>query len=139
MLGERRFFMNTKKAVYQIGWIFIKILLALLIVFLVYKYCAASYDFGYRVFNEKPVANPPGKEVVVEINSSMSLNDIAKTLEEQNVLRDSRLFIVQVKLHQYEKKITAGSYTLTNAMTNKEIMKTLAGEVLEVEEEEIKK
>lgn len=128
--------MDTKKAFYRIGWIFIKMLMAILIIFLLYKYCVAFYLFGYRVFNEKPVANPPGKEIVMEVTPSMSLDDIATNLEEQNMIRDAAIFNFQVRLNKYENKIKAGSYTLTNSMKNKEIMKTLAGEVEETEEEE---
>lgn len=128
--------MDTKKTLYHLGWILIKILFGILVVFLVYEYSIASYEFGYRVFNEKPMANPPGKEVVVDINSSISANEIGQLLENKRLIQNGNLFEVQVKLFQYEDKFVSGTYTLTNAMTSKEMMKVLAGEVEETKEEE---
>ncbi|RDU22448.1 endolytic transglycosylase MltG [Anaerosacchariphilus polymeriproducens] len=131
--------MNTKRTFYHTARVLIKILLAIFVVFLVYKYCADSYLFGYRVFNEEPVANPPGKEIQVEIKPGMSLKDITAKLEKENVIRDSALFMFQVRLHRYENKLKSGTYTLTNSMTNKEIMKILTGIVEETLDEEIKR
>lgn len=131
--------MNTKRTFYHTARILIKILVAIVVVLLLYKYCSVSYRFGYRVFNEKPVSNPPGKQIQVEIKPGMALKDITSKLKKENVIRDADLFMIQVRLHRYENKIKAGTYTLTNSMTNREIMKILAGIVEETLDEEIKR
>ena len=56
----------------------------------------------------------------------MSGSDIGSMLEEKGLIRDARLFAVQLKLSAYSKKIKPGIYTLNTSMTAKEMMEAMS-------------
>lgn len=105
-----------------------RLLLAIVVVMIVYIGALTAYDFGYRLFAEKPVSMAPGQEVEVTIEEGMGTDAVADMLEAQGVIRDAKIFKIQNKLSHYSSGFLAGTYTLNTSMTNDEIMAVLSGE-----------
>ena len=106
-----------------------KLLLAIVVVMIVYIGALTAYDFGYRIFAEKPMRVAPGQEIVVIIKEGMGTGAVANMLEDQGVIRDALIFRIQNKLSHYSGGFLAGMYTLNTSMDNEEIMAILSGEV----------
>lgn len=108
-----------------IKWAF-GVLIALFIIYLAISLGTTGYDFGYRVFTEAAIDNPPGKDVLVQVSEDTSERELGKILEEKGLVRDSRLFYLQLKLSAYSGKIIPGVYTLNTSMTPKEMIVAMA-------------
>ena len=121
--------MKKQKITYPALFRIIKLLLAVVVVMIVYIGALTAYDFGYRLFAEKPVSVAPGQEMVVTIEEGMGTGAVAEMLEAQGIIRDATIFKVQNKLSHYSSGFLAGTYTLNTSMTNDEIMAVLSGEV----------
>lgn len=104
------------------------IIVAVAVIILGYLIASKAYNFGYRLFAEKPMSLAPGIEKVVVIEEDMRLRDVAKMLERGGVIRDAGIFKVQNKFSHYSSSFEAGTYTLNTSMTNEEIMAVLSGE-----------
>jgi UPF0755 protein len=87
-----------------------------------------GYDFGYRVFTEPAMEQAPGRDVMVLVKEDMSQREIAEMLEDKGLVRDSNLFLLQLKLSAYSGKLLPGVYTLNTSMEPKEMMVVMATE-----------
>ena len=121
--------MKKQKSAYSALFRITKLLLAVVIVMIVYVGALTAYDFGYRIFAEKPVTQAPGQEVVVTIEEGMGTGAVAEMLEAQGVIRDALVFKIQNKLSHYSSGFRAGTYTLNTSMENDDIMVVLSGEI----------
>jgi UPF0755 protein len=63
---------------------------------------------------------------MVLVKEDMSQKEIAEMLEEKGLVRDSRLFLLQLKLSAYSGKLIPGVYTLNTSMEPKEMMVVMA-------------
>ncbi|MCR4807963.1 MAG: endolytic transglycosylase MltG [Lachnospiraceae bacterium] len=95
-----------------------------------------AYDFGFRVFTEGPVAEAPGRDIVMSVDKGEGLKAIAEKLEEKGITSDWALFFIQAKLSEYKGSIDPGTYTLNNSMTTDEIMAVLTKAEIESTGEE---
>ena len=95
-----------------------------------------AYDFGFRVFTEGPVAEAPGRDIVMSVEAGEGKTDIAKKLEEKGITSDWMLFYVQSKLSEFKGSIDPGTYTLNNSMTTDEILAVLTNAEIESDEDE---
>lgn len=95
-----------------------------------------AYDFGFRVFTEGPVAEAPGRDIIMSVDEGEGMTDIAKKLEEKGITSDWMLFFVQAKLSEHKGSIDPGTYTLNNSMETEEIMAVLTKADKEAEEGE---
>lgn len=120
--------MSASKIVLRVLSISMSALSLILVVFLLYKVGLSAYDFGYRVFTEKPVASEPeqGQDVTIEIKSGMSAAEIGQLLETKKLIDDKNLFIVQLKLSSFANKIKPGIYTLNTSLTAYEMMEIMS-------------
>ena len=84
-----------------------------------------AYDFGFRIFTEGPVAEAPGRDIIMSVDKGEGLTDVSKKLEEKGVTSDWMLFFIQAKLSEYKGKIEPGTYTLNNSLTTDELMAIL--------------
>jgi UPF0755 protein len=121
--------MKNQKAAYSVIFRITKLLAAVIIIMLIYIASLKSYDFGYRIFSERPVSMAPGMDVTVEIKSGMNTDAISNLLEEKGVIRDALIFKIQNRFSHYHGEFQAGTYTLNTSMDNEEIMAILSGEV----------
>ena len=103
---------------------------------LIRKVCLISYDYGYRVFSERPMTEGVGfdEEVVIPVGSSAM--DIGKILKNKGLIRDEKLFYIQVLLSSYRGKLNPGDYMLSTSMTAEDMMRVMAGAEKESDEEE---
>ncbi len=112
----------------------IKIAVVALVVMYTARFTKVAYDFGYRLFTEKPMAEAPGLDIKVTIPNGSDARDIGKILEERGIIRDGNLFLVQVMISDYRGKLSAGTYTLNTSWDAETIMKTIAGDAAEGDE-----
>ena len=113
---------STNKLVFRFVSISFSVLILLVIFIGVFKASAFCYDFGYRIFTEKPMESAPGRDVVVQIDTDDSTFDIGKMLEQKGLGRDSSLYVAQYYLSAYVNDLLPGTYTLNTSMTTKEML-----------------
>ena len=128
---------SANKVVFRFVSISFTVLILLVIFIGVFKASAFCYDFGYRIFSEKPMESEPGRDVVVQIDAEDSAFDIGKMLKQRGLVRDSSLYVAQYYLSAYVNDLLPGTYTLNTSMTTKEmlIVMSTALEDTEVEKE----
>lgn len=124
--------MNSKEVVISVFSTVFKIVLAIIMVMLVYKWSLQAYDYGQRVFNEPPMSAGNGRAVTIVINEGDSAKEIGKKLEKNGLIRDAMLFRIQEMLSAYKDKLQPGTYELNTSMKTEEMMEIMA---MQVEEE----
>ena len=124
--------MNSKEVIVPVFSTVFKIVVAVIIVMLVYKWSVSAYEYGQRVFNEPPVAAGEGRVITVTVEAGDSAKKIGNMLEEKGLIRDAKLFQIQEMLSKYKDKIQPGTYELSTAMTTEEMMGIMS---MQVEEE----
>lgn len=128
--------MNSREIVGSVFGIAIKIIVAVILVMFVYKYAFVAYDFGYRIFGEKPMTSGDGRNITLVIPDGSGAKEIGEILESKGLIRDATLFVVQEKLSNYSGEIPAGEYVLNTSMTAEEMIEVMATGISIVEEEE---
>ena len=118
--------MNTKQMIVAVLGMIFRVAIAVLAFVLFYKGAVTAYDYGYRVFQEPPVAEKPGADVQVEITVGKSALQIGEILESKGLIRDAKLFYVQNLLSHYKDKLRAGVYILNTSMTMEEMMQIMS-------------
>lgn len=121
--------MNSKEVVISVFSTVFKIVLAIIIVMLVYKWSLSAYQYGQRVFNEPPMSAGSGRNVTVVVNQGDTAKEIAQMLEKNGLIRDAELFIIQEMLSEYKGKMQPGTYELSTSMTTDEIMAALSVQI----------
>lgn len=106
----------------------LKCMIFIIIIMLLYYYGKKAYSFGYKVFAEETVSQPPGKKVAVTIAAGIGGADLGKMLEEKGLIRDASVFRVQYMLSEYKDKLKQGSYVLNTSQTSEEMLGVLSGE-----------
>lgn len=100
---------------------------------LIFRGAVACYEYGYRIFNEPPVAIGEGRTVSVTVPADFTVKNLAALLESKGLVRDSNLTILQFYCSEYRKDIKAGTYNLSTAMTAEEMFAVMAGEKWEAQ------
>lgn len=119
--------MNAKKVALAVLGSLTRLTLALGVIYVIYTGAKASYDYGYRVFTEPPVALGEGREVKVAITEDMSPWKMGEMLEEKGLVRDGRLFVIQYYVSDYRKDVKPGNYVLNTNMTAEDMMAAMVG------------
>lgn len=128
--------MNARQLVGTVFDTVAKIIVIIAVVMFTYKYALEAYDFGYRIFAEKPVSTEETARVIsISISEDATSMDIGKVLEEKGLIRDARLFYVQEILSGYHDELKPGIYELSSDMTSKEMMAVMASEPVETGEQ----
>ena len=128
--------MNSREIVGSVFGITVKIIVAVVVVMFVYKYAFVAYDYGYRIFGEKPITSGEGRDITVVVSNGDGAKEIGEVLESKGLIRDAKLFVIQEKLSNYSGKIPAGEYVLNTSMTAEEMIEVMATGVSTVEEED---
>ena len=124
--------MNSKEVVISVFSTVFKIVLAIIIVMLVYKWSLMAYDYGQRVFNEPPMSAGSGRTVTIVVNEGDTAKEIGEKLEKNGLIRDAMLFRIQEMLSAYKDEMQPGTYELNTSMKTEEMMEIMA---MQVEEE----
>ena len=90
-----------------------------------------AYDYGYRIFQEPPVAEAPGYDIEVQITMGKGAKEIGELLEQKGLIRDANLFYIQNLLSHYKGELNPGVYTLNTSMTMQEMMEVMSADVAE--------
>ena len=136
MPKERRDFMNGKYLVGAVIEAVIKVIVIAVVVMFVFRTATTAYDFGYKVFADKPVSVSGGRTITVGIAESASVKDIAQMLEEKGLIEDARLFVVQELLSAYHGEILPGIYDLSTSTTAEEMLAVMSTPAEESKEED---
>ena len=130
--------MSASKVVMKIVSFCFSILIVILLVMGFYRGGKWAFEFGHRVFTETAVDLPgDGQEKVVEITPGMGAMELGDLLEKKGLIRDSKLFFLQLKLSSFSNKMKEGTYTLSTSMTAYEMMQVMsASEIEDTETEE---
>lgn len=127
--------MNIKKAALTVLSITLNIVVTALIIIGLSRLGTAAYHYGHSVFHAEAMDPAPGRQVNVSVEKGASVGEIGQLLQEKGLVEDWKLFYIQARLSKYYDTMSAGEYTLTTAMTPKEMMAVMSGETLEEEEE----
>lgn len=109
--------MDIKKILLTIISISVKMICLAVVIMAIYTIGIKAYDFGVKLFAEVPMEAEPGTDIRVLVTDDMSLTDIAKELQEKELIENSFAFIIKGKLAKLDKHITASAYTLNTSMT----------------------
>ena len=120
--------MKIGKLLTKIGTLLIKVASICLAAFILYKVATVCYDYGFRIFAEKPVDRQPGIDVNVAIVEGKSVKEIGKLLEEKGLIRSGSLFVWQEKFSEYSGDLKPGVYTLNTSQTPYEMMAIMSEE-----------
>ena len=120
--------MSASKIVMRLVSISFSALVFIVVVYGLYQLGLKSYSYGYRIFTEPPISIGEGRDKLVQIKNSMDSSDIGELLEEKGLIRDKWLFVLQLKLSEYNGKIVPGHYTLNTSMTAREMMRIMSQE-----------
>ena len=118
--------MDAKKLVSAVLATILKVIVAIIVIFVVYTGASSCYDYGYRIFTEPAVAIGEGRDVTVTVTKEMSPLEIGKSFQEKGLVRDAKLFAVQYLFSEYRQDVQPGTFTLNTSMTSEEMMEVMA-------------
>ena len=127
--------MNTKNVVLAVFSTIVKVVLVVLVLMFIYKEAVKAYDFGYAIFEDKPVSEAPGRDVTISITEGKTAKEIGEILESKGLVSDATIFYLQNLLSSYKDELQPGMYTLNTSMTPTEMMEIMSAKD-ELEEEE---
>jgi|UniRef100_UPI0040258F6F cell division protein YceG involved in septum cleavage len=128
--------MDINKALFKFIKIGFTIMIILFVLLATVYLSRTGYDYGYRLFTETAVDEAPGTDILVQIKQGTSNWQVSKLLEEKGLVRDGKLFYLQLKTSAYSKSIKPGVYTLNTSMTPKEMMIVMSGQETQTDETE---
>ena len=119
--------MKVRDIVLTVCETILKVAIIAIIVMFIYKGALLAYDYGYRIFEEPPMAGEgmEGREVTVTIPEGMSAKEMGQLLFMKGLIRDEKLFRIQYELSEYKKDLLSGTFTLKTSMTVDEMLKTM--------------
>lgn len=126
--------MKIRNVVVSICETILKIAILAVACMVIYRGAIMAYEYGYRIFEEPPMASGEGREVEVTIPEGMSSKEMGELLYKKGLIRDEKLFQLQYMLSEYKKDLLPGTFTLKTSMTVDEMLKTMTIEPAEDEE-----
>lgn len=127
--------MNSKRVVAGIISTSLRMIILAFVVIFVYKTSMTAYDFGFRIFSEKPQTVGEGQDIEVTVPIGKSTMEIGEILKDKGLISDAKLFYFQELLSAYHGELQPGVYTLNTSMSSTDMMKEMAKQE-ETEEEE---
>lgn len=119
----------------SLGLFLLRLALLILVVVGIFKVGEYVYTYCYSVVSDTAAEEEPGRDVSVSVTSDMSAGKVAKLLERKGLVKSADVFKIQMKVTGYEDKIQPGKYVLNTSMRPREMLKILAGEETEEDEE----
>lgn len=120
--------MNTKKAALTVLSIALKIVIIAVVAIGIFRLGSMAFSYGHAVFQEEAVDPMPGRTISVTVPDGASKTEIARLLEKKGLVEDWKLFYIQILCSKYSKTMKPGTYTLSTAMTPRQLMAALSGE-----------
>ena len=119
----------------SLGLFLLRLALLILVVVGIFKVGDYAYTYCYSVVSDTAAEEEPGRDVSVSVTSDMSAGKVAKLLERKGLVKSADVFKIQMKVTGYEDKIQPGKYVLNTSMRPREMLKILAGEETEEDED----
>ena len=119
----------------SLGLFLLRLALLILVVVGIFKVGEYAYTYCYSVVSDTAAEEEPGRDVSVSVTSDMSAGKVAKLLERKGLVKSADVFKIQMTVTGYEDKIQPGKYVLNTSMRPREMLKILAGEETEEDEE----
>ena len=110
-----------------------KLIVCTLLILLLVEGITRGYDFGHSIFYQESMEPAPGTEKVLTVAEGESDQDVVANLEDLGLIDNPLAVRIQILFYEYE--VHPGTYTLSTAMTPKEILQILDQEP-EPEDEE---
>ena len=129
--------MRTGNLVTAVFGAIIKIVVAIVIIFVIYRGAVTCYDYGYRIFTEPAMSSGEGRTVSVTLTADMSAMKIGEMMESKGLSRDAKLFALQYLCSEYKEDVKPGTYEVNTAMTAEEIMAAMVPAAPEEEQETV--
>ncbi len=126
--------MKIQQFAYSFLGTVIRVVILIILAIVLFKLGGKAYEFGFRIFTEEPMSEPPGRDIQVTVSKSDGIKEVAEMLEEKGLIRDSFLFRIQEKVSLYDGDIHPGIFTLNTSMTAEEMFGVLLKEDEEKEE-----
>lgn len=120
--------MKTRDIVLTVCETILKIAIVVIIGIFIYRGALVAYDYGYRIFEEAPMSEGEGREVVITIPEGMSAQEMGELLYKKGLIRDEKLFRIQYFLSEYKKDLLPGTFMLRTNMTVEEMLKAMTVE-----------
>lgn len=120
--------MKVRDIVLTVCETILKIAIVVIIGIFIYRGALLAYDYGYRIFEEAPMSEGEGREVVITIPEGMSAQEMGELLYKKGLIRDEKLFRIQYFLSEYKKDLLPGTFTLRTNMTVEEMLKAMTVE-----------
>lgn len=117
--------MKVRDIVLTVCETILKIAIIVVIGMFIYRGALVAYDYGYRIFEEAPMSEGEGREVVITIPEGMSAKEMGELLYMKGLIRDEKLFRIQYFLSEFKKDLLPGTFTLRTNMTVEEMLKTM--------------
>lgn len=115
--------MKTKNLMFVVFGMILKLVVAVAVVFVIYRGAAVCYDYGYRIFTEPAMTTEEtSRTIQVTVTEDMSVLDIGELMQNKGLSRDGKLFALQYLLSEYRKDVKPGTYEVNTAMTSEQIM-----------------
>ena len=100
-----------------------RVIVAALLILIAFEAGSFCFSFGRSIFYQEPMEAEPGTDITVTIPEGAELEDVAKLLCSEGLIRDEKAFEIELEL--YEVNIYPGDYVLNTSMTTKEILSEL--------------
>lgn len=132
--------MDTRNAIKTVITISYKMIILALVIMLVYYAGGAAFRFGVAIFNESSMDDPAmARTKTVTIPEDPSVKEIAKVLDDAELVDGTMLFTIQAMLSNYHKYFVGGTFELNTGMTPTQIMAAITEESREVAAQKEKK
>ena len=115
---------KISKVILQIS---LRTLMNVVLLFILVEGFVYTYQFSYKVFADVPYMPTSSDTVTITIESGNTAKQVADIMEGSGLVEDDKLILARLYLGKYNKKIIAGTYTLSPAMSADAICKKICG------------
>ena len=104
----------------------LRILFLIVLLYMILQGVKLAYRYGHGLMYEHAMEKEPGREVSLEIKEGESSSDVAAQLEKLGLIDNKESFMLKAKL--YHASLLPGTYSLTPAMTQVDILDFISEE-----------
>ena len=104
----------------------LRILFLIGLLYLLLQGVKIAYGYGHGLLYERAMEKEPGREITLEIKQGESAGEIADQLKGLGLIDNTQAFVLKTKL--YHTSLLPGSYTLSTAMTQLQMLDFIAEE-----------
>ncbi len=123
MNSRRKSFRSFTEILLSFSW---RILFLIGLLYLILQGVKIAYGYGHGLLYERAMEKEPGREIALEIKQGESAGEIADKLKGLGLIDNTQAFVLKTKL--YHTSLLPGSYTLSTAMTQLQMLDFIAEE-----------